>query len=130
MSLPVKVPGTELRQFVDGKSIGMGKEPQVVIVETESGVERLSLQDEGGIIVDAGDSELEAETTEVTPLSNLGSVAGDEEAATSMEEMQHELQVVTDENKRLKEELTIQQVENAETREGMESLQQEVLDLQ
>ena len=129
MSLPVNVPGTELRQLIDGKLIGMGKEPrnvQVVIVETESGVERLSLRDEGGIFVDAGDSDLEAETPEVTPLIDLSSVAGDDEAATSTEEMQHELQVVTEENKRLKEELTIQQVENAETREGMERLQQEV----
>ena len=75
MSLPVNVPGTELRQLIDGKLIGMGKEPrnvQVVIVETESGLERLSLQ--GGIFVDAGDSDLEAETPEVTPLIDLGSV--------------------------------------------------------
>ena len=92
MSLPVSVPGTELRQLIDGKLIGMGKEPrnvQVVIVETESGVERLSLQDEEGIFVDAGDSEPDAETLKVTPLIDSGSAEEDDEAATSMEDMWH-----------------------------------------
>ena len=48
MELPVSVSGEQFRQLIEGKIIGMGKEPrnvQVLIKEVESGDEHLFLQD-------------------------------------------------------------------------------------
>ena len=146
MGLPVSVTGDELRQLIKGKLIATGREPksvQVLISMSESGEESLGLQDEAGVFVEVAaeaeaaagaviDGQIDAETdvmaVETTPI--VGERESGSEGDEEVEELKHSLQVATEENRSLKEELTAQQIENAESLEMLERREKQMAELE
>ena len=96
------------------KLIATGREPksvQVLISMSECGEESLGLQDEAGVFVEVA---IIVEQSDAVTVVETMPIVGERESGSErdedVEELKHSLQVATEENRSLKEELTAQQI--------------------
>ena len=123
MSLPVSgIAGEQMRQMIDGKLMAMEREPrnvQVLITEAESG-EALTLQDEGGVFVEATLSEEHDPSSAAEETEGIATDTGDERGQQEDSEgLPQELERIDAENRQLREQLVEQQEENTRITEAL-----------